>query len=229
MEEGFGGIKAVCAIAGVVTKDFGVLASDSAHEIGEDVSFESPKLFYVGNKNLITYVGYKSYLSNVDFSKLNGDMASTSIYLSNYFRSIKDTVKSTLSDLTGKNIEPNLCVLLMGVHNGKPTLAQFNSYLDFKPKYLYSDNGPKFSTIFYSEDNPNKKKMFVDMTKFMEEMAEKKKDVSPGILAEILTRGIYKKSDLEEELEGKKYAGGAVSVAYMDSKGEAYPLSNVRF
>jgi len=122
--------------------------------------------------------------------------------------------------------KPHLCVLLMGMHKGFPTLAQFNSFLDFKPRYLYSEAGPKFSTILYGDDSkPEKAAIFKEATSYMEMRAARFEELTPGLMGEILTRGIYQKADAEMKIgTKKKYAGGMVNAAAVTPAG-TYPLS----
>lgn len=220
-------------IAAVVTKDFGVIASDSAHADNGVLTFDYPKLNFYSGKYLVTYVGAKAYFSKIDMSKFREDLGSLTIYLSDYLQSMKEEVGKMLKELNTdpEYQQPRLCLFVMGIYNKKPTLVQFNSFLNFKPKYLYSDDKPKFSTIFYGDDNPEKKKIFLESTSYMEKKAHKlsKKGIvlSPGVLGEILTRGIYKKVDMEMEIKPfRKYAGGVISVASLRADGQSFGLSN---
>lgn len=221
----------MCMIASGITKDFGVLACDSAaYDFGKlETSFETPKLGIASNgQALITYVGSPLYFASMDKEKLKQPFESVCLYLKSYLKQTRPDVEESLKEMTEDEDErkPNLCLFYMGIHKGYPTLAQFNSFLDFSPKYLWSDNGLKFSTILYGDDsNPGKQAIFKDSTKFMETEAKAYEKHSPGIVGEILTRGIYKKADLEMNIGlKKKYAGGVVNVAMLNKDG-VQPLS----
>lgn len=219
-------------ISACVTKDFGVLAADSAlyDSTTKHVKFTTPKINLIKGKYLTTFVGDPSYFSNVDHTKFENDLASLSLYLQQYLLEMQPKVIENLKSLkiSTEDQKGHLCLFILGTYNHKPTLVQLNSFYGFKPKYHFSDNGPKFVTIYYGDDE-KKNKIFSESTQYMEKKARKWKDIfSPGIAAEILTRGIYKKSDLEMETYGKKYAGGAVVVASLTANGESYGLSNVR-
>lgn len=235
-------------IASVVTPQFGLLASDSAmYDTKQSrMSFQSMKLFFTKNY-LITFIGTPLYFAKIDRTKLEGDMPSVCLYLEDYLKEMRPKVdkamKSEIAD-PDEN-KPNFCLFLLGVTKKLPTLAQFNSYLSFKPKFLFSEDKPKFATIFYGDDNPEKKKLFTETTAYMEKKLHKwtKKfgskpegndftvntdPLTPGVLGEILTRGIYKKADLEQEMGHKlKYAGGVVNVAGMDKAGAIFALSGL--
>ena len=222
----------MCQIACVVTKDFGVIAADSAQfdTISGNIKFTVPKLSLIRGKYLTTFVGDTAYFSQIDYTKFDNDLASLSLYLQQYLKEMRPNVERALKELKIKEVDqkPNLCLYVMGVYNKKPTLAQFNSFLDFKPKYLFSNNGPKFATLYYG-DNEKKKEIFDSTTAYMEKKIRKwKGEFSTGIAGEILTRGIYKKADMEQKAFGVKYAGGAVQVASLLATGEMYGLSNVR-
>ena len=224
----------MCIISGCVTKDFGVIASDSAMYDNGKVSFNLPKMNFV-NGNLLTFIGMPLFFMNLDKFKIGSCFLASVIYLKDHFRSMEKQVGEILTKVNSNpdDQKPVLCAFLMGVHDKRPVLAQFNSFQGFEPTYLYSDNGPKFSTIFYGDDKPDKKKMFIDSTSFMEEklkdFSDKGIEATPWVLGEILTRGIYSKADAEEKMEPrKKYAGGIVTVASIHSDGKAYCLSDVR-
>lgn len=219
-------------ISAVVTKDFGVIAADSAQyeATSGNMTFLTPKLSFINGKYLTTFVGDTAYFPNIDYKQFENDLASLSIYLQQYLSETRPLVQKALKELKVKPVDQkaHLCLFVMGVYNGKPTLVQLNSFHDFKPKYLYSENGPKFASIYYGDDE-KKNQIFEDTKDYMEKKAKKWKDIfSPGIAGEILTRGIYKKADKETELFGKKYAGGPVSVASLWADGRSYGLSNVR-
>lgn len=222
-------------IAACVTKDFGVMASDSAVYLNGKTGFDFPKMLFTG-KYLMTFIGHMDYFSRIEKEKLNLSIPALSLYLQDYFKSMTPDVGSSLRELNENPDDhlPRLCVFIMGTHGGKPVVAQINSFLDFKPKYLYSDGGPRFSTIFYGDDSAEKKRVFLSTTSFMERKAGEWKEagveLTPGVIGEILTRGIHKKSDAEMRTPPfKKYAGGAVSVAKIMSDGKAYPMTHTIF
>lgn len=237
----------MCMIAACVTKDFGVLAADSAQYIADvgDISFEVGKVAKIG-KYLVTFIGTPLYFVNLDKAKFSLPLDQLSFYLSTFFKSerpgIEEAMKEGIKD--EEENSPHLCVYVMGLYAKRPTLAQFNSFLDFKPKYIWTDDSDlKFATIIYGDDsNPDKQSMFKESSKFMEDLAKKWFDkpevesphkfatlvVSPGLVAEILARGIYKKADLEMEIGyKKKYAGGMVHAAAVKRDGLIYSLSTV--
>lgn len=214
-----------------VTKDFGVLACDSAaYDLNTlKTSFETPKLGVISNgKAVMSYVGTPLYFASIDRQKLAQSFEGVCIYLKNYLLGIRPDVVEGLKNETEDEDErkPHICLFYLGIHKGYPTLAQFNSFNDFVPKYLWSDNGLKFSTILFGDDsNPEKQAIFKESTKFMEQEAKFYDEVTPGLVGEILTRGIYKKADLEMTIgTKKKYAGGIVNAAKVDKNGVT-PLS----
>lgn len=216
-------------IAAAVSKNFGVIAADSAWYEAGKMSYEKGKLMFVRGKYLATYIGSPMFLAKIDWGRFTQDLGAVSIYLKEYLQKTKPEVEKTLKDLQSEE-EARICVFVLGVYNGKPTLAQFNSFHDFKPKYLFSDGGPKFASIYYGDDT-KKNEIFKESTEYMQKrvfkMEKKGVDITPGLLGEVLTRGIYKKADLEQEAYGKKYAGGVVSTAVMYANGQAFGLSNV--
>lgn len=219
-------------IAAAVCKEFGVMACDSAMYVADkgDISFEASKLAKIG-KYLFTFIGSALYFVNMDRKKFDLPMDQLSFYLQSYLRAarpeVDEAMKSEIQDPDENN--PHLCMYVMGVHAKRPTLAQFNSFLDFKPKYAWSDNGLKYSSIIYGDDSkPEKQEMFKESTRFMENLSTQWAANSPGIVGEILTRGIYKKADLEMEIgTKKKYAGGVVQAAVVKNDGLIYALSTV--
>lgn len=225
----------MCMLGSVVTKDFGLLGTDSAqYDMAQSkMSYQSKKLFFT-SKYLFSFIGTAAYFAKLDKSKLDQDMNGISLYLTDYLKEMKPKVEEQLRAEIKDEDEnkPNFCLFVLGVHNKKPTLAQFNSFNDFKAKYLFSENGPKFSTIMYGDDNPKKKQIFQESTEYMEKKTHKaiKKgmEITPGFLGEIITRGIYKKADLEQELIGKKYAGGVVNVGGVLNDGSLFTLSAVQ-
>lgn len=219
-------------ITAVVTNKFGLIASDSTQydtSKGE-LSFETPRLFYSRN-NLIAFIGTPLYFSRIDKEKLNQNIPGLALYLTNYLKEVKPEVEKIMkSEIADKDEQkPHFCLFVMGLHKGLPTLVQFNSFLKFGPRYLYTANGEvKFSTILYGDDNPEKKKVFKESTEYMKKKAESIEH-TPGLLGEILTRGIYKKADLEQKIgDKKKYVGGVVSVAGIDNTGRIFSLSGIQ-
>lgn len=208
----------MCMVAAALTKEYSVIASDSAiYDIYGKTAFETPKLFLLGKKHLVTYIGYADYLTEVDGTKFEYDLPALSVYLSEYLRRVHNE----------RTENRRFCLFLLGTHNSLPVLLQLNSENNFEPIWLESGEEVVFSSIFYGEDD-EKKQSFNESDKVMREFAEKWKErLSPGILGEILTRGIYAKALLEENLTGNKYCGGSVSVACMTKEGKAYPLSTV--
>lgn len=209
----------MCMIAGCVTKNFGVLATDSAlYDSSKDrMYFQNMKL-YCSDKYVVSYIGASDYFSEFDVSIFNLDYDELSDKLSKYLNEMRPKISGN----------KNVCVFVLGIKERVPTISQFNSYLDFDPKYLFSSNGPKFSTVYYGDDNKEKKKVFSDSKSFMDKEMKrfKKEGMSPGIVGEVLARGIYKKADLEMKTgEKRKYAGGAISTACILFNGSIFPLS----
>jgi hypothetical protein len=199
-------------IAAGVNREFGVIASDSARYENDETSFETPKLLYLGQNYIVTCLGNAEYLLNMDLSKFNDSFFGLIDYLMKYLIEIKYG-------------DGRFCLFIMGVYNGYPILCQFNSFNDFKPEVLYSEGPLAFSNIYYGEDE-DKNNIFQRSTKYMEKLSKKYEKITPGIVGEILTRGIYHKADSEEKIS-KKYAGGAVSVALIFKDGRVIPLSNL--
>jgi len=224
----------MCMVTVAVSKDFGVIAADSARDENGSLSYEFPKLKFLGGRYLVTAIGSPLFIARLDYNKFKEDMGSLSVYMEGYFKEIQPSAENAAKklNLDPAYQKPTICAFVLGVHGGKPTLAMFNSYLNFKPKYLFSDGKIKFATIHYGGDVTGKKKIFEDTTEYMEKrfhkMEKKGVPVTPGSVGEILVRGIYKKADLEMELPPhKKYSGGVPTVAFIQSDGSAFPLSNV--
>lgn len=223
-------------ISGAITKEFGVLACDSASystETGE-TSFETPKLSMWMGKYLATFLGSLNYFSRIDEKKFLLPMDQLSLYLQGYLREMKPDVENIMKEsITDPDEQkPHFCLYVMGLHGKRPTLAQFNSFSDFAPRYLWNDGSKpvKFSTLLYGDDSvPGKAQIFKDATAYMEELTKKNvRELTPGLVGEILTRGIYRKADLEETIgTKKKYAGGCVSVAGIKSDGAVFALTGV--
>lgn len=215
--ERFNGV-IMCMVTTILTKDYGVIASDSAsYDKDGKMTYESPKLFLFNKKYLVTYIGYADYLLNIDGTKFEYDFPALSVYLSDFLRRVHNE----------RTENKRFCLFLLGTHNGLPVLLQLNSFNDFQPIWLEPQEQPVHSSIFYGEDD-DKKKAFEEADQVIGSLLDKWKErLSPGILGEILTRGIYAKADIEEKLTGNKYCGGSVSVAVMTKEGKAYSLSNV--
>lgn len=221
----------MCMQAACVTKDFGVLATDSAQfdTSQSKMSFSTIKLYH-SPQYLISFIGTPVFLAKLDKTKLSADLPTMSVYMKGYLNDMVPEVTKVLKSAIADEDEnkPHFCMFLLGVHKKLPTLVQFNSFLKFEPKYLYSKDGPKFSTIYYGDDNPEKKKMFLESKAYMEKRMEKYKDVdlTPGLVGEVLARGIYKKADLEMKIGlKKKYAGGIVNAAGVWANGQGFSLS----
>jgi hypothetical protein len=208
-----------------ITKDYGVVASDSASYKDGQTFFDSPKMFKIQNY-LVSFIGYQDYFTSMDQSKFSYSLPALSLYMENYLRNERVRVKEILKSMVSEDQDPRLCVFILGLHNGKPTLVQFNSFTDFNAQFIQSDE-PEFSGIFYGEEGPTKESI-EQAAVHMKELSKKWANImSPGIMAEILTRGIHFKCDVEEKLSGTKYAGGSVSVASLSSSGDIKSMSNV--
>lgn len=216
-------------IAAGVTRDYGVIACESAMYDTENqkMSYEWSKLIMIGKgAKALTFIGTPLYLSNMDTAMLAGNFDTACMYLGDFLRKEQESVANLMAESIPDEDEnkANFCLFFMGMHRGVPTLAQFNSFLNFMPKYLWTKDEPKFATVLYGDDSkPEKAALFKESTKFMEDES-KRGEMSAGRMAEILTRGIYQKADAEEKLFGKKYAGGAVSTARVTKEG-VLPLS----
>ena len=222
----------ICMISAAVNKDFGVLAADSATYTPEnkEIKYETGKLSLVRNRYLMAFVGTNLYFPRMDWKQFDQPLKHLSIYLQGYLREIRPDVGAALKqDIKDEDdSEPHFCLYILGVHNQHPTLVQLNSFKDFAPRYLWSDNGLKFSTMLYGDNNPGKQKIFKESTKHMVDLSNQYETHTPGLVGEILTRGIYKKADLETEIGDKrKYAGGIVNAAYMSKTGLIQQLSGL--
>lgn len=223
-------------IAAAVTKEYGVLATDSASYSTEDgrINFENQKLSAWNGKYLVAFLGTALYFSRIDPKKFSLPMDELSLYLQEHFKlmrpDVENLMKESITDADEQ--KAHFCLYVLGVHGKCPTIAQFNSFQDFAPKYLWARDGEtvKFTTLLYGDDSiQGKAQIFKDATKYMEGLAQKKiGDLTPGLVGEILTRGIYKKADLEEKIGlKKKYAGGIVCAGVVKADGSVSTLSNV--
>lgn len=214
-----------------ITKEFGVIATDSAswNPIDKSMAYEAPKLFYVGGKHLMTFVGFGLFFDGIDKEVFKRPFDSVCVYLSDFLRDANDKAQSAYSNMVkdDKDKSARICVHLLSAYDGKPMVAQFNSFTNFTPTFTMPDSKIKFSSIFYGDDS-EKNNVFKKSTEFMEEMAMKHEQLTPGIVGEILTRGIYHKADLEQKIgDKKKYAGGTVSVGVVFADGTVIPASNL--
>lgn len=215
----------MCMVASAVTKEFGVLASDSSMydtDRGE-MSFESNRLLIIDGKKIASFIGTHLYLANIDRSKLSMPFSATCLYLKDFFKSQKAAVAGQMKAAIADEDEnkPDFCFFLMGLHNSYPTLAQFNSFIEFEPRYIWSSSGLKFASIIYGDDSkPEKAAMFKETNSFMEAEAKRLDAKTPGIVAEVLSRGIYHKADEEMKIGTKrKYAGGPTNAAMLNKNG----------
>jgi len=219
-------------IAAGLNKDYGVLAADSASYSPEDgkIEYESGKLSLIRNRYLMAFVGTNLYFTRMDWKRFDLPLKNLSLYLQGYLREIKTDVENSLKESIKdeQDSKPNFCLYVLGLHNQYPTLVQLNSFKDFAPRYLWSDNGMKFSTMLYGNDNPEKGEIFKQSTQYMNELSKGYESHTPGLVAEILTRGIYKKADLEMKIGDKrKYAGGVVNAAFISKTGSIQMLSGL--
>jgi hypothetical protein len=219
-------------IACGLTKEYGVLAADSSSYEPETkrIGYESPKLsMFPAGRCMATYLGSPLYFSRIDLARFEAPFAAAALYLEGYFREMREDVEGILKETIEDEDErkAHMCCYLLGVHAGRPTLAQINSFQDFKPRFLWADDGVKFATLFYGDESvPGKKDVFRKSSEYMKTLASHHGEMTPGLIGEILTRGIYRKADLEEAIGDKrKYAGGVVNVGVVKRTGEIYPLS----
>lgn len=223
-----------CMLAGAVTKDFGVLACDSAMYNTESgkMSFDTFRMMASKSGKLaFSFIGTYLYLANLDKEKMAQPFDAACIYLKDYLRSQKESVAEQMKAGIADEDEnkPNFCALALGMHSGHPVIAQFNSFNDFAPRYIWTDDKIRFASIIYGDDsNPEKQAMFKESTEYMEMKAGQYPEMTQGIVGEILTRGIYKKADLEMNIGmKKKYAGGVVNVVSLSREtGQIQSLSN---
>lgn len=192
-------------------------------------TFETNKLFIAPKSGYVmSFIGTALYFNENKPEWFNLPLNDLAGKLADYLREQRPKVAQIMTDSIPDEDEnkPHLCVLLMGMYKGYPTLAQFNSFSDFEPKYLWTKEEPKFSTILYGDDS-KKNEIFKDSTEYMEYRASKAEEMTPGVMAEILTRGIYRKADEEKKAFGKKWAGGLVNAASVSPQG-TLALSNFR-
>lgn len=205
------------------------MASDAAkYEVGS-TSFETPKMLQFGQNYLITFIGTPEYFKNLDFGIFERkEMTDVMLGLRDHCLSIRDTVIESLRSLEDEeDRKANFCLFLLGCSDGVPTLCQLNSFEDFKYNVLFSEGELVFSNIYYGDEmKPWKNNTFIESHKYMTKLGKEYEHPSPGIVGEILTRGIYHKADEEAKLS-KKYAGGPVTVVMMDKKGVVTPLTNL--
>jgi len=217
-------------IAGALTKNFGVLAADSSMydtSLGR-VTFESPKIARTSGNTVFTFIGTQLYLTNIDLKKLTLPFDSMVMYLKDFLKQeepkVRDMMKEAIRDKDDQ--KPHFCMLVLGLYKGLPTVAQFSSFKNFNPLYLQAKEKPIVFTTLYYGKNDNVKNVFSESTKYMYKKSRRYSSFTPGLMGEILTRGIYKKADLEEKLtDKKKYAGGIVNSAYIDKNGIVNSLS----
>jgi len=219
-------------IAAALTSEYGVLAADSASYSPEDkkIGYETGKLSLIRNRYLMAFIGTNLYFTRMDWRRFDLPLKNVSLYLQGYLKEIRPDVESSLKETIEDKDEqnPHFCLYVLGMHNHYPTLVQLNSFKDFAPRYLWSDDGLKFSTLLYGDDNPKKGEVFKESTKYMTELAKRYGNHTPGLVGEILTRGIYKKADLEMKIGDKrKYAGGIVNAAFMSKAGQIQQLSGL--
>lgn len=230
MAFGFLGDETMCIVTGAVTTEFGVLATDSAQYDTENskMTYESPKMFgTANNKYVVSYIGTNLYLADLDYGKFDLPLNALSLYLSEYLTRMKPKVEALMkSEIADEDDQkPHICLYVMGMFKKTPTIAMFNVFKDFTPQYVWTKDKIKFISTLYGGEVPGKKEVFKKTTSYMEKKAERFADkLSSGIVSEILTRGIYKKADLEQKIGDKeKYAGGAVCVAMVNNAGLYFP------
>ena len=215
----------MCMIGCALTNEYGVLASDSAMANSDDITFfEVPKLFKYG-KYLATFIGNTGYLSGLSPMFFEFEMKGTSIHLQTYLRNVRQIVKNRSEK---ENMSDDFLIYVLGVQDGMPTLLILNSRKNFDIEYLSKKDSDKvtFANIYYGDDS-EKSQIFQDSHEYLKSLVDHYETISPGILAEILTRGIYYKSDQEKKRLGKKWAGGAVSASFIRPNGIISHLTNI--
>jgi len=225
-------------VAGGVTKRYAILATDSAQYDFENdkVTLESPKLFYTtNNKYAFTFIGTPLFMSNFDWKQFNEPMDVLAAYLSEHLTAQRARVEEEWKNV-GDDEDPRFALFVSGMHKAIPAIASFNGYKKFRPEFLWTKepDETKFLSIHYGGEVEGKKEIFSDAAAFMELKAKRftalrqgwsekgaaARGMSPGLLAEILTRGIYKKADAEMKIGEKvKYAGGAVNLLLVSAGG----------
>jgi len=213
-------------IAAALMPEYGIMAADSAMYRNDVMEFQTQKLMRIGDKYLVTVVGASLYLRRINPHIFMDKIDTVTRYLEEHFLHIQPSVREDLKD---SDLKPHFCLYLMGIDHSVPTLIEFNSFQDFKPKIYRATREIKFTTLFYGDDeNKEKQEIFKNTTGYMEKSIKEYKRVTPGLVGEILTRGIYHKADLEMKIgEKRKYAGGVVTVGMIDKTGKITGLSNL--
>lgn len=220
----------MCMIACALTKEYGVLASDSALFQGKKMSFETPKLMIQGNY-LVSFIGNTLYIKDLTVAPFAFGISSLSYQVQGHLRKVREAVqvKTKLQEEEdGVTLGDQFLMYILGTINDVPTLAVLNSFKNFDIEFVsHSGKEPATITTIYHGDDSGKDEIFQQSSEYMRDLLKKYDQVTPGILAEVLTRGIYQKADLEEKSRGTKYAGGAVSCAFVRSNGVIRPLTQV--
>lgn len=197
-------------IVTAVTKDYGLLATDSAlYDTAQSkMQYGYLKLFY-SSRFLLSYMGTPTYFSKLDRTKLDTDVPSLVLYMTDYLKGMKADVEKVTEN------KSEFCMFALGIHKKLPTVVKFSSTLNFEPKYINGGHSLKFafgdgSSVEYLEKRVRK-------------LEKKGVEINPGTLAEILTRGLYNK--MEEQVD--KTIGGAVNIGCMLSTGLMIPLSSI--
>lgn len=213
-------------IACGITPEYAVMAADSALYQNDVMEYQTPKLLKLGGKYLVTFIGATMFLERININIFQAEMNDVVTYLVDHFTRHQPIVEAGLK---GTDIPANFCFYLLGVKHGTITLIELNSYRNFAPVFTEARNGIKFSSLFYGDDeNKDKQELFQRASEYMERKASKHDRMTPGLLGEIVTRGIYHKADMEEKIgEKRKYAGGVVTVGLIDNTGKITGLSNL--
>lgn len=181
---------------GLTTK-YGVIACDSKDSKEE---YSVPRLYMSSKGNaLFSYTGSHLYLNGLDLSKFSLPFNSVCLYLKEYFLKTLSSVAEMEEDLPSKE-GTSFCLLVLGVHNKRPTAAKFSVENKFKPVYVWSEK----SIVFLSSGNKAE----------TETISKKYTKLSPGIVGEILSKGIYKNG-----------ISGVVNCASIDMNEKVFPLS----
>jgi hypothetical protein len=215
-------------IAAALTAEFGVLASDSAHTVETGFSFEVSKLAKVGNY-LLSFSGTQLYLSNMNRAKFNGKMDQLSLYVQGFLKEARPNIEELIKEKMSEGITSGFSLYVMGVHAKRPTLASFRSTSDFKPKYFWAEKEIKMAPVLSADDDIEGSSLAssVVMDQTLKSWTEAKVKLDPGIVGEVLIRGIQKKSDFVFEATKKKSSGGVTSAAVLKADGAIYSLSGM--
>ena len=213
-----------------LTKEFGVLASDSAawSQDQKKMVYEHPKISVVEDRYLLSYVGSNLYFTNFDLTRIVASFNKTALYLEEYLKDMKPRVDHIIEESKIEKRQ-DFALVILGVQNSRPLCAVFMEKFDFVPRYNWSVNENRIifvPDVQVEEEKKKpgpkpKKKEKISARQFVEELAIKNPPDSPGLMGELLTKGIYRSVNGSKEKE----IGGVVNAAFVDKIGRIAPLS----